>query len=105
MHFIDGKGHKSELKGNNNYLINYTKYANHTTSYVFIALGVDTHTYVHIRMKIISRNQMCWLAPSLKMFQIQVWPMGKLVIRISDDDPVAILMDISPYTYVYVKKE
>ena len=57
MQYIDGKGNKSELKSNRNYLTNHTKSKLHHN--LFMALKVDTHTHtVHIPIKVISKNQM-----------------------------------------------
>ena len=57
-HNIDGKGHKSELISKRNYLT-IIQSLNHATTYVFMASGVDTHTHrnMHIRIKVISRDQ------------------------------------------------
>ena len=56
MHYIDGKGHKSELKSNRNYLTNHTK--SKLYHHLLMALKVDTHIHtVHIPIKVISKNQ------------------------------------------------
>ena len=54
MHFFDGKGQKSELRGSRNVLTNHTK--SKSCHQLFMASGVDTHTYFD-GTKVISRNQ------------------------------------------------
>ena len=60
MYYIDSKGKKSELKINRNYPIIPSQ--NHTTSYLWPWGGhthIRIHTCIHIRIKVIIRNQAC----------------------------------------------
>ena len=69
MHFIDGKGQKSELRNSRNVLTNHLKFY-HATSYLWPRGCTHTHKHTHIlaHMKVISRNQAVgWRVPGLKI--------------------------------------
>ena len=58
----NSKGHKLGLRSNRNYLTNHIK--SKTFHCLFMASG---HTHIHVRMKVILRNQACsQYAPGLK---------------------------------------
>ena len=57
MHFIDGKGYKSELKSKGNCLNNHRKSKSCHLLFMTLHGSVHTHADRHSRMKVISRNQ------------------------------------------------
>ena len=76
MHYINGKGNKSELKSNINYLTNHMK--SKSCHYLFMASGVDTHTHTNTHTYLHDSDfkkpsaHWPWRATGLKIYKIQV---------------------------------